>query len=110
MPAVADGIQDLLAAESPGEFHAWTGEKVPLLVGTVFLAPMMLIVLALILRILLFRGQKAEEFTAYLQTVLDKRIEETEGWGSGVVPCSDRNCTGVINAQGVCDTCGKPLL
>ncbi len=55
-PALANGIQELLAAESPGEFHAWTGEKVPLLVGTVFLIPVMLLVFAWLLRILLLRN------------------------------------------------------
>ncbi len=54
-PELAGGIQELLAAESPRKFHAWTGEKVPLLVGTVFLAPAMILVLALLLRILLLR-------------------------------------------------------
>jgi len=54
-PALASGIQELLAAESPREFHAWMAEKVPLLVGTIFLAPAVLLVLALLLRILLFR-------------------------------------------------------
>ena len=54
--ALASGIQDLLAAESLREFHAWQGEKVPLLVGTAFLVPAMIVVLALLLRILLLRG------------------------------------------------------
>ena len=55
-PELASGIQELLAADSPREFHAWTGEKVPLLVGTVFLVPAMIVALAFLLRILLVRN------------------------------------------------------
>ena len=55
-PTVASGIEHLLTAESPQKFHAWQGEKVPLLVGTVFLVPAMIVVLAFLLRILLLRN------------------------------------------------------
>jgi hypothetical protein len=106
--ALARGIQELLTVESPREYHGWTGEKVPLLVGTVFLAPAVLILLALLLRLLVFRGQKAEELTASLRAVAEKRLEAREGWMLAGRQCQNRPCTGVINEQGLCDTCGTP--
>ncbi len=107
-PALASGIQDLLAAESQRKFHAWTGEKVPLLVGTVFLAPAMLMVLALLLRILLFRGGKAEQLIADLQMMLDERVKAHGNRASERMPCTRSGCTGFINEQGICNSCGKP--
>ena len=38
----------------------------------------------------------------------DKREKEVEIDFSQRIPCSDGNCIGVINNQGVCNTCGKP--
>lgn len=40
----------------------------------------------------------------------DKREKEVEIDFSQRVPCSDGNCIGVINEQGVCNTCGKPYI
>lgn len=40
----------------------------------------------------------------------DKREKEVETDFSQRVPCSDGNCIGIINEQGVCGTCGKPYI
>lgn len=78
-PELASGIKSLLLAESPTTFHAWTAEKVPLLVSIVFLAPVMIVLLALLARVLLSRGLEAEELDTSLQAVLDERLEAKQG-------------------------------
>ena len=54
---LASGIKDLLATDVPQKFHGWTAEKVPLVVSAIFLAPAMLVLVALLARILLFRQE-----------------------------------------------------
>jgi hypothetical protein len=51
---VAQGIRDLLDADSPSTFRAWQGETVPLLVGAVFVVPMAILVALVLLRVALF--------------------------------------------------------
>jgi hypothetical protein len=54
---LAGGIKELLATDLPQKFHGWTAEKVPLVVGAIFLAPAAIVLLALFARILLFRKE-----------------------------------------------------
>ena len=107
-PDVARGVNDLLSASSPGVFHAWTGEKVPLLLAWAFLAPLTIVLLAVLLRVWLFRGQKAEQLYADLRPTLDARLAAARGLMSAGDPCRNGTCTGTVNEQGVCDTCGTP--
>ena len=51
---VAQGINHLRGAVSPGTFRAWQGETVPLLVGAVFLIPMAFLLALIVLRVALF--------------------------------------------------------
>ena len=50
---VADGINNLVRERVPGTFRAWQGETVPLLVGAVFLIPMVFLLALLLLRVAL---------------------------------------------------------
>lgn len=105
---MAGGIDDLLKVTSPKAFHAWTGEKVPLLVAWTFLAPLAIILLALAARAWLFRGQKAEQLYADLQPIAARKLAATLGAMSAGDPCGNQTCPGTITEQGVCDTCGAP--
>ena len=51
---VAEGIRGLRDSDAPGTFRAWQGETVPLLVGAVFLIPMVLLLALVVLRMALF--------------------------------------------------------
>jgi len=60
---------------------------------------------------------KEEELSAAYQMILAKRLgidldegreQKSQGLAPERIPCSDQNCIGVINEQGVCSTCGKP--
>ena len=54
------------------------------------------------------------KFCSYCGTKLPEKTDFKEEGGetpddfSSRVLCSDGNCIGVINAQGVCSECGKP--
>lgn len=50
------GIQELIDASSPATYHGWTAEKVTLTIMVAFLAPVWLILLGLVLRIVMPRA------------------------------------------------------
>jgi len=54
------------------------------------------------------KGYPVNEEESIEEHFEDKREKEVEIDFSQRVPCSDGNCIGVINKQGVCHTCGKP--
>jgi len=56
------------------------------------------------------KGYPVKKEESILEDFEDKREKEVEIDFSQRVPCSDGNCIGVINEQGVCNTCGKPYL
>ncbi len=56
------------------------------------------------------KGYPVKKEESILEHFEDKREKEVEIDFSQRVPCSDGNCIGVINKQGVCNTCGKPYI
>ena len=67
-----DGIQRLLDASAPETYRGWTGEKVTLIVATVFFAPVGFILLGLVLRLLIPRSVSNEQVVAALQGVASR--------------------------------------
>ena len=53
---LAERVRALMDAETPSTFRAWQAEKMPILIGTVFLVPLGLVAVALLLRLVLPRS------------------------------------------------------
>ena len=56
------------------------------------------------------KGYPVKKEESILEDIEDKREKEVEIDFSQRVSCSDGNCIGIINKQGVCNICGKPYI
>ena len=70
---LARGINDLLEAQSPQEFHGWIADKVLLLISVAFLAPLTIIGLALLARILLANSAVRSYFVSVVRKAISRK-------------------------------------
>jgi hypothetical protein len=79
---LSTGIEGLLSADSPEQFHGWQAEKLPLLVATTFLLPAALLLFAVLLRVTVGRAW-VEQRVADLEREASRRESERDSTPGG---------------------------